>query len=266
MHRQALTLLLTLIVSALAYAQSDFKKGYLITLQGDTLYGFIDYKGWTRTPTHFSFKDAAGEKALRDYTVRDIQKLVIEGYASYERFAVSVSMNEVDYNRFDPASNALYKRDTVFLKLLAQGNNMNLYAYRDKLKDRFYVLVPPATTPVELHRSIEMENQNITDVLAYRQQLDEMASPHPTYTPHVKALIASASYSENGLVKIVNQINAVPETETAAIKRKDKKGRFFAGAGINYSRITYKGDQLIINANGLDANGNPAYREKTTTS
>lgn len=266
MHRRNVTLLLALIVSASAYPQSNFKKGYIITLQGDTLQGYVNYKEWTRTPTHFTFKNAVTEKAIRDYTVHDIQKLVIEGYESYERFAVSLSMNEVDFNRFDAASNTLVKVDTVFLKMLAQGSSINLYRYRDKLKERFYVLVPPAATPVELNRTIEVEGRSIRDVHTYRQQLDQLASVYPTYTSQLKALIASTSYSEAGLIKIVNQINDVSETEAVAGKRNYKRGRFFAGAGINYSRISYKGDQLILNANGLDADGKPAYKDETTAS
>ncbi len=258
-------LFLIVLFSTPSAAQSNLKKARIVTLRGDTLHGYVNYRERTRTPTHFTFKNTASAKRS-DYTVRNARNVMIEDTESYERFAVALSMNEVNFTRFDPAVSVVDVIDTVFLKVITTGSRMNLYGYRDKLKERFYMLVPPSATPVELHRSIDRVDENITDLNTYRQELDQMAAGLSTYTPQLKNEIAAVSYSESGLKKIVNAINGVERPAVPVTERMNhKRGRFFAGAGINVTKITYTGKNLL-NANGLDAGGSPVFRDNTTRS
>lgn len=264
MIRQLVAACFVIVSSIPSAAQSHYIEARVVTLPGDTLQGYVAYREWTRTPASFSFKQTPDAKS-RDYTVASASRVMIGSYKPYQRFVVPLSMNEVNFSRFDPAISVVDVTDTVFLKVIATGERLNLYAYRDKLKERFYVLVPPATTPVELRRSIEMIDDKIVDLNTYREQLDGIAAGHPAYAAQLKSEIAAAPYAEAGLEKIVNRINGVEEaTASVAPSIKYKRGRFFAGAGINATRITYSG-RNILNANGLDGNGNPAYKSETVT-
>lgn len=257
-------LLFVCTLSYFANAQSNLKKGYIISLRGDTIKGYINYKEWTRTPTQFLFKSLSGNNPMQTYTVHNARKVVIEGYESYEPFAVSISMNEKDYQKLEINPNPPDKTDTVFLRVITRGDKMNLYAYRDKLKDRFYVLVPPQTKPVELNLKVQMQGSQVSTLYIYRQQLNRIASDYPTNTPELRKLIESASYSETSLKNIVSKINTVNEKELDSKMKIYKKGSFFVSAGLNFSSLTYKGKNLV-NANGLDNNGNPVYKNETMT-
>ncbi|MDB5026006.1 MAG: hypothetical protein JWP78_3761 [Mucilaginibacter sp.] len=46
------TLLTVVLLPALSYAQSNYKPGYVITLKGDTLPGFIDYREWNSNQSY----------------------------------------------------------------------------------------------------------------------------------------------------------------------------------------------------------------------
>lgn len=256
-------LFLQIIVSSII-AQSNFKKGYIVSLKGDTLKGFINFKEWTRTPAQIEFKPSLDKKTTHYSTVQNTQAIVIEGYETYERFVVSVSMNEIDYNKIEPNAISPDKSDTVFLKVISEGDRTNLYAYRDKLKERFYVLVSPQTIPTELEFKIESRDNQLSSSPIFRIQLHQIASKYADYTPRLKSLIESASYSKNELKKIVDQMNTINEKEGQPQRNRYKRSRFIVGAGLNYSGITYKGP-IIINANGLDINGNPASKDQTTT-
>jgi len=264
MNIKILALLFVLIFSSSAYAQYNFKKGYIIALQGDTMQGYINYKEWSRTPTSFLFKSISDEKTLQTYTIYNARKCVIEGYVMYERFEVSVSMNENDYRRLEFNVNPPYKTDTVFLKVIIRGDRITLFAYRDELKDRFYVLASPQTTPVELSIKQEMRGTQVATLYTYRQQLDRIASGYPTYTPELRKLIESASYSKTRLKKIAGKINSVNDKEVASGEKVIKRSSFFINTGLNYSKLTFKG-QNLVNANGLDSSGNPAYKNETRT-
>ena len=265
MNYKLLTFFLFCIFSYSVYSQSNFKKGYIVSLSGDTVKGYIDYKESSRTPNKFTFKSSPEEKNINYYTAHNTQKIVIEGYEIFESFEVLLSMNETEYNNIETDVYPIKKKDTVFLKVISLGDRINLYSYRDELKDRFFILVAPQTTPAELDLTIQKKENQLSAVNTYRIQLNQIASKYPDYTPALKSLIESASYSRPDLKKIADKINTVNEKAPASLSKKMyKKGRFFASAGLNYSGITYTG-QTLINADGLDKNGNPAWREKTTT-
>ena len=265
MNSRSLFLLLALFITSAARAQYNFKSGYVISLQGDTLRGYINYQERTRTPVQFLFRSMPDDKTTTPYTVHNARKVVIEGNESYERFEVSISMNEKDYSRLELNAHPLQRTDTVFLAVVSKGDKVNLYAYRDKLKDRFYTLVAPQSTPVELEIREDIQGaQQVATQNLYRQQLYKIAVDNRVYSPELKRIIESASYSKTSLRNIVSRINTVNE-EPAHTGIKYRKGVFFAGVGINSSSIVYKGSN-ILNANGLDKNGNPAYKDETKTS
>lgn len=252
------------VLSSSAYSQSNFKKGYIVSLQGDTLKGYIDYRESARTPTRFRFKSLSEEKDIHYYTAVNAGKIVIEGDDQFERFEVLLSMNEIDYNKIEPDANPGKKKDTVFLKVISKGDRINLYSYRDELKDRFFILAVPQTTPEELEFKVQRKDDQLSAINTYRIQLNQIASRYPNYTLVLKNLIESASYSSPQLKKIADQINTISKKESTSTRKIYKRGRFIVGVGVNYSSITYKG-QTLINADGLDNNGNPAWRAKTTT-
>lgn len=55
--QQTFTLLLIFIfLPFLLIAQANYKKGFVVTSQGDMLRGFIDYREWVRNPEEVKFK------------------------------------------------------------------------------------------------------------------------------------------------------------------------------------------------------------------
>lgn len=252
------------VLCSSAYSQSNFRKGYIVSLKGDTLKGYIDYRESARNPTRFRFKSLLEEKDIQYYTSSNGRKIVIEGYDQFERFEVVLSMNEIDYNKIEPCANPIKKKDIVFLKVITRGDRINLYSYRDELKDRFFILAVAQTTPEELEFKVQRRDDQLSAISTYRIQLDQIASRSPNYTPALKNLIELAPYSMRELKKIAERINTSNEKEATSTTKIYKRGRFILSAGVNYSGITYKG-QTLINADGLDNNGNPAWRAKTTT-
>ena len=104
------------------WAQRDFRKGYIITNQQDTVYGWIDYRGDIRNSKTCSFRKTEIEQAT-DYTPSDI--------ASYRyidsKFYVSKNIGSVDAPK------------SVFLEYLVNGM-ANLYYYRDDgTNDHYYI-------------------------------------------------------------------------------------------------------------------------------
>lgn len=126
---KTLSFILLVTITKITYCQSNYQKGYIIQLNGDTLSGFIDYHNWSINPKKISFTSKLkGEKTV--FTPFNIKGFGVadEIYKS----AVIAFGPLVDYQE---SSNDVAKgeiiADTVFLQTIVQGAK-NLFYYNGK--------------------------------------------------------------------------------------------------------------------------------------
>src|ERR1700712_305685 len=87
--------LLLLSGSIFASAQSKYKPGYVVTLNGDTVKGYIDYLEWGNNPKTISFKkNETAQKEL--YTIDNTTAFGVKGNEKYRRETVWLSQDRVD--------------------------------------------------------------------------------------------------------------------------------------------------------------------------
>jgi hypothetical protein len=143
-------LLATFLLPLFSFAQSNYKPGYVVTLKGDTLHGFIDYREWSSNPNSINFKTAIADNKAREFTPAEIGFFNISGLESYRRYEGPVSMDATDKDHLANAIDSSFRVEAVFFKELQKGKNLALYAYTDNLKSRFYVGEAPDYIPIEL--------------------------------------------------------------------------------------------------------------------
>jgi len=220
-------------------AQSNYKSGYLITLKGDTVNGFINYKDWDKNPKVIDFKSNL-EDNKTEYSVRNIVAFTINGYEKYKRFNLWISQDYVDHEKLVQWLDTTVKFDTVFLRTVTTGKNLTLYAYKDKIKPRFFIS-DMGSEPVELGHHIYLDTTYATVVHikdTYKIQLQKLTA---TYKPGDQKLIDHiqlGSYNEDNLSDIVYRINGSPDVQKAALTRNAP--RFFAGISINSFSSSFK--------------------------
>jgi len=115
-------LILLVLCIGSVQAQRDYRKGYIITNQQDTIYGWIDYRGDIRNSKLCSFKKTETEQAT-EYSPSDI--------AAYRfidsKFYVSKNVGTAD------------APNQVFLEYLVNGM-AKLYYFRDeRTNNRYYI-------------------------------------------------------------------------------------------------------------------------------
>jgi hypothetical protein len=116
MKLDKLLLIGLLFITGVLNAQTDFKPGYIIKTNGDTLYGDIDYRGDLLMSRLCKFRDK--EKIIKDYSPKDI----VEFRFTDSKYYVS---REVYGN-------------SVFLEYLIKGK-VNVYYMRDENGDHYYL-------------------------------------------------------------------------------------------------------------------------------
>jgi len=194
-------------------AQSNFKPGYIVHLQGDTVNGFVDYHGWEINPGKIKFKTTK-EAQVQQLTTNDISAFGITKKTDYIRFTGKISMDRVSEVSMAEARDTSFKVATVFLKVLQKGKNLALYCYSDVLKTRYYISEQPAFVPQELvYRlyynldRVDQTHGRTVNEDTYARQLFAFAEKYNALTPMLQHDIENAGYREYYINQVVKQIN-----------------------------------------------------------
>ncbi|MCJ8164076.1 outer membrane beta-barrel protein [Pontibacter sp. E15-1] len=234
-----------LLLPSLAVAQSNYKKGFVVTTAGDTLQGFIDYKEWEINPRTFSFSASASNSAAQEFSASNASYFEVTGFEAYQRYEGPLTMNEVHKD------NLLYSRpdttvltDRVFLKKRLDNAIVTLYAYKDHIKQRYFILEKGTTQPQELiyRRYYKDTNSHlIVTQQFYKGQLMILAQKKGLLTDKLKREIEAADYREVDLEKILGKFNGLSNAELAKDKRWQVGASFFAGVALSRSVMEVKG-------------------------
>jgi len=107
------------LLPLLLNAQPDFRTGYIIFENGDTVHGKIDYQDDRLMSTVCSFKQMSSESII-DYSPYDIKEFRFENSKCY-------------------VSRTQESGEKVFLEYLIKGK-LNVYYYRDEEMNDYYFI------------------------------------------------------------------------------------------------------------------------------
>jgi hypothetical protein len=222
------------------FSQSNFKKGYFINNANDTISGFINYKDFPLHPRSITFSDVLTSPKSQVYPISEVRAFCIEGYESFERHFVSMTMTKMS---LDGLSELDYgtESDTVFLKVVIKGNHLDMFSYTDKVKTRYYIKEADQSSPVELLYKQDKERT----YPIFQRQLTTIAIKHQKLSDKLNLNIQQALYSRPAISKIVSDINDRSEKNFSLAKNKKQKLRILVGTGVNHNSLTYGGRNII---------------------
>ncbi len=124
-----------------AHGQNNnkYKRGYMVTNQGDTLQGEINFN-WNQRPTSLSFKQGS---LIQSYTVEDIASFQIKGGDLFIRKDVEVDVSPTMMENLLEIGNDPMEPMRLFLKVLQLGK-ANLYQSFDEKRQRFHYFLETA--------------------------------------------------------------------------------------------------------------------------
>lgn len=236
------------LLSALPFvsaAQSNFHKGYVVTNNNDTLKGYVNYRERSVSPSSVQFKSRPDSKA-ETFTLKQSSAYAVDGLEKFRRFTVDISMSSGTITNLSIEADSSSRRDTVFLNVIQEGDNVTLYLYKDKVKNRFYILDKDMTVPLELvyERFLDPEEPTrIVTVGKYKGQLMDLIIKYKAGTIADREKIRRVKYDEADLTQIVALIN-----KKEVIQSTYSRTRFFAGTGLSISKTAYRGENDLANA------------------
>jgi hypothetical protein len=221
-------------------AQVNFKNGLVVTLKGDTVHGFINYREWNSNPDIITFKNGANSTPQK-FTVNEISYFSVEDLEAYQKYTGPISMDATNTQHLFTVRDTSSKIASVFLKVLQKGKNIALYSYTDALKARFFVSEAPDFKISELvyriYEGQDTKQGSTVNENTYQNQLYALAIKYNALDDDLTSTFQKTDYTKDDLLVIVSKINGVSKTGT---KRKNDKPSFslFAGLGLNASTIS----------------------------
>ncbi|WDF75379.1 hypothetical protein PQ469_15925 [Mucilaginibacter sp. KACC 22773] len=230
-------LLPALILPLFSVAQSNYKPGYVVTLKGDTLRGFINIKEWAVNPRKVSFKTSTNDTPPRDLGVSDITSFAATNSEAYQRYIGLLNVDPTKISSLSNGRNTDTKTDSVFLKIIQKGANITLFEYADDLKNHYFVSGSGDAQPTELVYRVYKNDGKTINEDAYKQQLFLLSEKY-NGSNNTKTIIEKADYNADDLIEIARFINKTNTKQDATLTDGSKSTQFFASAGVNFGNIT----------------------------
>jgi len=243
-------LLVCLTLPAVAFSQSNFQKGYMITTSKDTVRGYIDYKERERNPTSFTFKSLNGDTRLCN--LENSLGYGVDGQVTFQRYTVNITTSVRNPSKLSIGIDTSLKREAVFLNLLQKGKHVSLFSYVDQIKQRFYVFDQDSTGPTELIRQVYYDSDNDKVIKVQHKYINQLVILLRKYRLDQKDenKLIDLKYYKSDLLRAILLIN-----QEEAVKPKFAPARFYTGVGLNFSKVKYTGLNEFNSSQAINKEG-----------
>lgn len=231
-----ITLLLCASALFKAYPQNNYRQAYVVTNNGDTLRGSINYKEWTISPKLVEFiPNATNNKIV--FKAADLRGFEIIGLEKYLSHLGFISNDKIETTELTHSLDTSKRIDSLFLKVLSVGQNVSLLFNKDKIRSRYFISENGAK-PVELgyHQYLNGDN-NIISYTPFRDQLTYLIKKYNPKTAKIDREINRLSYNDD----IVKYIRIINNDNSKTAKNSFASVRYYIGAGASYNFSTFNG-------------------------
>ncbi|WP_428328524.1 hypothetical protein [Mucilaginibacter sp.] len=258
-----ISIILFIFFPSFIFAQANYRAGYFLKNNGDTVKGFINYREWDQSPTSIEFKYNKDDKDAIQLSPNNTKAFQVTGKETYITYNGFISMDKTRFPELPDHFDTTKKIKTVFFKLLTTGQYLTLYYHNDEIKPRYFI-AEKDHNPVELkYYSYYNDDKEIKYVPVYKRQLVyEIGKFYPAGNNLING-VEYIKYEETDLVALINKIN-----KNKVGNKGRSLARFFAGIAINSTQTTinnvnyYNHQEKLNNVLpkinvGIDLFGNP---------
>lgn len=233
--------LLLALHSIFCQAQKNFTRGKIITVDKDTLSGFIDYREWIKSPDQINFREELN-LPTHTYTTNQLAGFIIdtnqEIYQSLD-FTVEFlprSSNKVMYSSTREYTTRKKRIDSVsaFVRVSSAGKAI-LYHYVDKDAESHFLLKKDDTLEVLVYHVVETKHY-LAKYREYRSQLSRLLNDACKPLP-----IPATEYYASSMKKLIDTYNSCFGRQLKAGSPEKEKGRWEYGlmAGVGYTKMVH---------------------------
>lgn len=241
MRTKLLITFLFIFIAELSLAQRNFIKGKLITVDKDTLSGYIDYKEWIKSPLEIFFKQELNLPSFV-YSSTELSGFIID-FNQETYTSLSFSIEKLPRNgskEVFPSLGAYANRNkrltqkNAFVRVLSSGRAI-LYYFVDKDSEEHFLIKTDNILEPLVYHIIETKNQT-AKLKQYQVQLAEILADACKKLP-----IQSTDYYDKDIKKLIDSYNECFRIITEPEMALNNRGKWEYGpvVGAGYSQIMH---------------------------
>lgn len=246
-----LKLLLSALVIALSFnlvpntviAQKNYKPGYVVTHQGDTIKGLIQFLEWDNNPEKINFKPSLSEKE----TAYDV--LLIRSFqVANEIYETAIVQKELSPRTIDAITSSpeyILNIDTVFVKLLS-GGNKSLYYLKNVNEEANLYIKRNNTIELLLYKKYINVINGVTQIAERKDYITQLSD----YLPECATVfdhIESVRYKKSDLVVMFKEYFKCTGNDVAYIETSEHiKSKFGILAGVQHTNAVFKSNSATF--------------------
>jgi len=240
-----LVLLLSIIFhSTFTIAQSAYKNARIVTIQNDTLNGFINDRQELKNPSIIFFKEKINSKE-QSYAPAQIKAAIIDSGDYYESAFIHVDRNyAITGDIAHVYSKDENRKDTLFLRLLVK-TDLSLYIFVDENeKKHFYIKDETGNCRELIYKKMPVNDSNnrnyLETISRYKEQLKILMKS----CSDALSQIDKTEYTESDLLKLFYTYSKCTSNDkTQYISSvKIKRTIFHLVAGVDITNINFVGE------------------------
>jgi hypothetical protein len=229
------------MVFQFSFSQRNYLPGYVVSLNGDTVRGHIDYRGWETNPNRIEFKT---NNEIKSYTPIDIK-----GFGTQDdKYESAILTTEI--GQF---ADLLFKNDTTFLRTIF-GGTKSLYFYKERNqgRERFYIK-DKSTYELLLYKTyVKEQTEGGLNVQVENKKYIGQLSLYLADCPGIQKKLSRLSYSKNSIEKLFLSYFECTHADIYFKKTEKIDLEYGLVAGVSVTSVEFGGDpkyKTLINAN-----------------
>jgi hypothetical protein len=254
MQRFTIILLVLFITLNNSYSQKNTFKGYFVDNDGDTVNCFIKRISSEYNPSRFLYKTDSAKSSFQTKAIDEVKSFGIYGGDDYERHSTNMNTAFTDLENIGHNPEIERKVTTVFLKTYQFNEGIKFFVYREKSKERFFLMQKNDTIPYELEYHIYYLSKGSTEVIkkeGYKKQLEDLANQYTTEGTKARERLSYMRYDEELILRFLetfigDHTNSISPSASQLKVINKVEFRYFVVGGVNNHQY---------NANGLKGIG-----------
>ena len=239
--KPAIVTILCLFSWTRSFSAGDYREGYIVTNSGDTIHGFIDYKDWEMNPQSIIFTLRRGPIGKTFF----LEELSAFGVLNkiYRRNIVEIDHSPYKKKKLSISKEEKMITDTVFLKVLVDGEK-TLYYLGDENGKKHFFIGPPEGIETLIYRLYLEEKNGNTHVASnsfYREQLIAYFQDCPS----ILDVIQKVEYNTEDLINLFKYYSACSESPISySLKLTGAKLEWGLDFGVVSTNFDVKGTNI----------------------
>jgi hypothetical protein len=226
---------LFLLLPACAFGQQNYQPAKVTTLAGDTLRGYINYRGWDRNPHVVLFKSDL-QAAEQQFHPLDIKGFSVSS-EQYAGAKISVENSSRELNNLSTTATPSYRADTVFLRTLVAGPK-SLYEYKAANGNNFFYLQQGSSYDLLVYKRYKSPGDGAVVMQVNNTFRDQLAL-YLADCPGMESKLKATNYTTSALQRTFTSYYACTHQYLGFQRRSSTKHQFGVLAGVSQTNLLF---------------------------